>query len=50
MSQHARNNPEQYERSPEARAFSANQERIIRETMKVCEDAGCDGPDHNDHE
>lgn len=37
-------------RNKEARAFSLEQERVIRETMKVCENAGCEGPDHKEHD
>lgn len=32
MSQHARENPEMYERSSDARAFSADQQNIIAKT------------------
>lgn len=31
------------------REFSADQERIIRNIMKACEDAECDGSDHKEH-
>jgi len=46
MSQHARNNPEMYERSPEARVFSPEQEVMIARFEQQCMDAGCEGEDH----
>ena len=42
MSQHARNNPEQYERSKDARAFSTEQQAVIAAAEgKMCEWSMC---------